>query len=146
MNWGNKILIGFSTFVLAIVAMVYIAMKQNNEMIDDNYYENELKYQDKIDASKNLSKLAEKISIKDSGNFLQLHFPLLSVNNNPVGTIECIRSSDQKKDVKMQLHTDKEGAQLLPKSLFMQGMYQLRVSWSNSGTSYFHQQALNIRP
>jgi len=144
MNWGNKILIGFATFVVGICTMVYIAMKQTNEMVDDNYYEKELQYQSKIDASKNLAALAEKITVSDSAGFIRIKFPEIAVNSNPVGHIECLRSSEQKKDVNVKLAIDAAGIQLLPKSTFINGVYQLRIDWVNSGIKYFHQQVLTI--
>lgn len=144
MNWGYKILIGFSTFVVGMLCMVGVAMKQSNEMIDDNYYEKELKYQDKIDASKNLSAVAEKLSITDSGNVVVLQLPLATVGSSTTGTIECIRSAEQKKDVALRLHVDATGKQVLPKSLFVNGVYQLRLDWVTNGTAYFHQQVLTV--
>ncbi len=145
MNWGNKILIGFSTFVVAISTMVYVAMKQTNEMVDDNYYEKELKYQGKIDASKNLSALAEKITIHYDDGAITIKFPIASISSNAVGTIECLRSSEQRRDVNIKLAPDSNGLQSLPRSLFIKGRYQLRIDWTNKGVAYFHQQELNIQ-
>jgi hypothetical protein len=73
-----------------------------------------------------------------------MRFPLPSINSNPVGTIECIRSAEQKRDVIVKLSPGKDGVQLLSKSMFIQGAYQLRINWNNNGTNYFHQQVLNI--
>lgn len=144
MNWGYKILIGFSTFVVGMLCMVGVAMKQTNEMMDDNYYDKELKFQDKIDASKNLSAVVEKLSITDSGDVVVLQFPAATIASNTVGTIECIRSAEKKKDVALKLQVDEKGRQLLPKMLFINGIYQLRLDWTTNGTSYFHSQVLNI--
>jgi hypothetical protein len=144
MNWGYKILIGFSTFVIGMLCMVGVAMKQTNEMMDDNYYDKELKFQDKIDASKNLSAVAEKLSITDSGNIVVLQLPAATVASNTVGTIECIRSAEQKRDVKLRLQLDENGRQVLPKTLFVNGIYQLRLDWTTNGTTYFHSQELII--
>jgi hypothetical protein len=144
MNWGYKILIGFSTFVVGMLCMVGVAMKQTNEMMDDNYYEKELKFQDKIDASKNLSAVVEKLSITDSGNIIVLQLPAATVASNTVGTIECIRTSEQKRDVKLRFKLDENGRQILPKALFVNGIYQLRLDWTTNGTTYFHSQKLII--
>lgn len=144
MNWGYKILIGFSTFVIGMLCMVGVAMKQSNEMMDDNYYEKELKFQDKIDASKNLFAVTEKLSITDSGNVVVLQLPAATVASNTVGIIECIRSAEQKRDVKLRLQLDENGRQVLPKTLFVNGIYQLRLDWTTNGTTYFHSQELII--
>ncbi len=144
MNWGYKILIGFSIFVIGMLCMVGVAMKQNNEMMDDNYYDKELKFQDKIDASRNLSTVAEKLSITDSGNVLVFKLPAATFASNTIGTIECIRSSEQKRDVKLNITLNNKGIQIIPKTLFINGVYQLRIDWKTNGTSYFHSQVLNI--
>lgn len=144
MNWGYKILIGFSTFVVGMLCMVGVAMKQSNEMIDENYYEKELKYQDKIDASKNLSAVAEKLSITNSDDAIVLQLPLATIGSNTTGTIECIRAAAQNKDVKIRLQVDATGRQVLPKTLFVNGVYQLRLDWVTNGTPYFHQQVLTV--
>ena len=144
MNWGNKILIGFGTFIIGIGTMVFIAMKQTNEMVDSNYYEKELLYQGKIDASKNLHALAEKLTVIDSAGFIRMQFPKVSVDNKPVGYIEFLRSSEQKRDVNVKLAADASGVQVLPKSRFINGVYQLRIDWTNNGIKYFHQQSFII--
>ena len=42
MNWGHKITIVIVLFLTAMLGMVYYASLQNNEMIDDHYYQKEL--------------------------------------------------------------------------------------------------------
>ena len=51
MNWGHKLTIVIVLFVAGMLGMVSYAMMQDNEMIDDHYYQKELEYQDVIDAS-----------------------------------------------------------------------------------------------
>jgi hypothetical protein len=52
MNWGHKIAIVIAAFVIGMLSMVYFASQQTNEMIDDNYYQKELAYQDIINAKR----------------------------------------------------------------------------------------------
>jgi hypothetical protein len=56
MNWGHKITIVIIVFLVGMLGMVFIALRQNNEMIDDDYYKKELAYQQVIDAKNNLLK------------------------------------------------------------------------------------------
>ena len=55
MNWGYKIAIVIGVFLAGMLGMVYYASIQTNDMIDDNYYQKELEYQQVIDAQKNLA-------------------------------------------------------------------------------------------
>ena len=50
MNWGYKILIVYIVFIAGIVTLVYKSSVQNQDLVVNDYYDQELKYQDKIDA------------------------------------------------------------------------------------------------
>ncbi len=144
MHWGYKILAVFAIFVVGMLGMVYVAMHQTNEMIDDNYYEKELKFQDKINAFKNLTAIAEKIVVLDSSDVVKIKLPTATISAQSTGTIEFVRSSDQRRDITLQLATNEFGVQLLPKTKFIQGQYLLRLNWQTNGKPYFYQQRMMI--
>ena len=54
MSWGYRVLIILGIFLVGMISMVIVATKQTNEMIDSDYYEKELAYQQVIDARKRL--------------------------------------------------------------------------------------------
>jgi regulatory protein YycI of two-component signal transduction system YycFG len=62
MNWGRGLTLFIVGFILAMLGMVYIAFKQSNEMIEDNYYDREVKYQEIIDAKSNLNPYSANLS------------------------------------------------------------------------------------
>lgn len=146
MNWRNRILIGFSVFVVGIGTMVYIAMKQTNEMVDDNYYEKELTYQSKIDAAKNLNALQEKVIVENENGFVKIKLPVQSINCQPIGKIEFLRPSQQELDINAVLNVDIKGEQVFNRTKFITGIYQLSIDWTNNGTNYYYNQELNIKP
>ncbi len=51
MNWGARIAILIVTFVVSMIGMVVVAFQQTNEMTDANYYQKELEYQHRPDAT-----------------------------------------------------------------------------------------------
>ena len=48
MNWGKGITLVIILFIITMLGMVYVASKQTNEMVEANYYDKELKYQNLI--------------------------------------------------------------------------------------------------
>ncbi len=54
LNWGHGLAIALGCFIIFILSLIFIFPmgKQNAEMISNNYYEEELQYQDVIDAKK----------------------------------------------------------------------------------------------
>ena len=75
MNWGYKIIIIYSAFVLGIVFMVYKATQQNTDLVTTDYYAKELVYQDRIDEAKRTSLLSAQITIETIGSKVELSIP-----------------------------------------------------------------------
>ena len=50
LNWGHKIVITFILFFIIMGTLIYKSVKTDFQLVAPNYYEQEVKYQDKIDA------------------------------------------------------------------------------------------------
>ena len=58
MNWGNKIAIAYSSFVIFMVILVISCVKQNGIfLVSEDYYKQEIQYQDRIDNISNTRQL-----------------------------------------------------------------------------------------
>lgn len=53
-SWGHGVVIALFAFIVFILSMLFLFPngQKNSEMVTDNYYEEELQYQDVIDAKK----------------------------------------------------------------------------------------------
>lgn len=144
MNWGYKILIVIVLFIIGMGTMVSIAMRQKNEMIDEQYYVKELKHQGQIDAENNLYALEEKLTIKDSLGALVVKIPSAAQQNIQEGSVVFLRPSDQSKDRRLVLNVDSSGRQLFNKSNFVKGQYKVRISWKSEQKAYYYEQPLFV--
>lgn len=124
-------------FVIGISAMVFIAMQQTNEMMDDNYYEKEMKYQGIIDAKKNILALNDSVQVTVKDSFIQIRLPLPAIKDLQEGFIEFLRPSDQSKDKSVTLKVDSSGLQFLRRTDFVKGLYRIRAKWNSNGISYY---------
>lgn len=140
MNWGYKILVVIVLFIIGMGTMVTIAMKQKNEMIDEQYYVKELKHQSQIDAENNLNALAEKLTVTDSLSALIVKIPSAAQQNINEGSVVFLRPSDKSKDRFVALNVDASGRQVLDKSIFIKGQYKVRISWNSEGKPYYYEQ------
>lgn len=143
MNWGNKITIVITTFIVGMLSMVYVASKQSNEMIDGNYYEKELKYQNIIEASNNLKNLQGSINIEQSINDLTIKLPTTATNNLHNGNIEFIKADDSKKDYQKKIQ-DGTSELYIEKNKLHKGFYKLRIYWENNNIPYYYEDKINI--
>lgn len=144
MSWGNRVIIILVVFVAGIMTMVYISMQQTNEVIDSNYYEKELVYQDVINAKQNLLRLADTVAIQQNEKNLVITFPQESVNGIESGKIEFMRLSSSKSDRSFELNKTNGAVYEVPVSSFEKGWYKIRMSWKSAGIEYYHEQNFNI--
>ena len=112
-SWGIIVMLGFSLFAAGIIAMVSVSMTKNIDLVSDNYYEQGIKYQNQIDMKLNSAEFSDKIKteIKDSGLLIEYSEDLIKGNFS--GEIKFYRSSDAKKDFKVNIETDEKEKNLL---------------------------------
>ena len=76
MNWGTKIVLGMVVFMLFIIGMVVymFSVHGNDTLVDEDYYEKGINYNDEYNANQNLieDKAEPKITISDSQIIIQL--------------------------------------------------------------------------
>lgn len=144
MNWGHKILITIVAFILIMLSMVYVAMKQTNEMEDANYYEKEMKYQARIDAAHNLNEAGNDTILTLSKEGVSILIPEKLRTDFENGKIEFLRSNDQKKDLTINFTTDSSGQFFVERSKFTTGFYKAKIDWDNEQKHFYKEQVIYI--
>jgi len=137
-------MLGFSLFAAGIIAMVSVSMTKNIDLVSDNYYEKGIKYQDQIDMNKNSAEFSDKIKteIKDSGLLIEYSEDLMKDNFS--GEIKFYRSSDAKKDFKVNIETDEKGIQLIPVMNLDKGLWKVQFSFRKDNKNYFLEKSIFI--
>lgn len=95
MNWGKSIALFYGLFVVALLAVVVFSFTQDVNLVADDYYQQELVYEDQINRIKNTESLEIKPALVLKGNYVELTFPQ---ELSPKGTILFFRPSDAKMD------------------------------------------------
>jgi len=144
MNWGKKIMIVFILFAGMIITMVVMSMRQHFDMVTDHYYEEELVFQQQIDAEKNAASFASNIIFKVSEKNIILTMPAIALENFEEGTIVFYRASDANLDVRQELKTNALGVQEFDKGDFVVGRYDIKMSWKAGGKTYYHQAIIHL--
>lgn len=144
MNWGHKILIVIILFMVSMLTMVYIASQQTNDMMDKNYYEQELKYQSLIDAAGNLNAISKERLIQPNAEGIPtLHIPSPLIKGLEQGQLEFLSNANKNKDLVLPFVTDSLGIFVLPTSrLSGGGSYKVRIRWQTGGKNYYREEEL----
>lgn len=144
MNWGIKILITISGFICMMLLMVFIAFKQNIHMIDDNYYERELNYQNIIDSENRWNQLSNipAFRIEADSIYCQLPFSVLSKNINC--SIQFIKIDNPDLDKTFSFNEITSLSIPISKKILNSGNYTVRILARLQNLEYFRQENLLI--
>lgn len=137
-TWGHGIVVALGSFIAFILFMIFLFPngQQNSELITDNYYEDELAYQQVIDAKTNADKLVQKPEYKQDAEGIKVHFPNDINNGNSKLSIDLHRAEDQKLDIKREMTLDASNRLVIPANVLVKGNYVLRLMWTKENKKY----------
>ncbi|KAA0127870.1 nitrogen fixation protein FixH [Chryseobacterium sp. SN22] len=137
-SWGHGVFIALAAFIIFILSMLFLFPngQKNSEMVTDNYYEEELKYQDVIDAKKRADKLQEKPVYSQDKAGIKITFPQDYNNSNTTVKFVLNRTDDQNLDVHKAVQLDANRSFIIPSQVLKMGNYTLRLSWTKDKTDY----------
>ncbi|TCZ74858.1 FixH family protein [Flaviaesturariibacter aridisoli] len=142
-SWGHKIAAVYITFISGITFLVFKANAQHFDLVTENYYEQELKYQDVIDQQKNVSGLSAAPRYGTTAGTVQVALPAEFEGRQWKGHLYLYRPSSAALD----LHKDVPGngrafVWVLPKQL--EGSYRLKFSWELDGKKFYDESVVSF--
>jgi hypothetical protein len=140
-NWGTGITLVYSGFVIFMLSMVFLCVKQEFFLVTPDYYAQELKYQHVIDGKANTDKLSEPVKISPGTKAVTVQFPaeLKSIES---GSMLFYRPDNAKHDMELPLK-DKLTYEVAGEK-FVYGLYKVKMTWVSNGVSYFDEMPMFI--
>lgn len=135
-SWGYRIAALYIGFVLLILFMVVMAMRQKIELVTPDYYAKELKFQQEIDAMNNAGLLSVNLQVELQSNAVLISFPEEFKGKSIQGNALMFRPSDSSLDISFPIELNKEGKMILQSEKFKAGLYKLTVKWTADGKNY----------
>ena len=136
MNWGKSIIIVYTIFVVGIVFLVYKSSQQKIDLVDPNYYQQEIQFQKEIDDSNNANRHYYSSKVKNENG---QEFIVVDSQSGKIlyGDAQFYCPSDSKKDVKMILPKTADAKWTVPSGALKPASYKLKVKWSNERSESF---------
>lgn len=134
----------FAVFVSGILYMVYSSFNHNIDLVSTNYYEEELKYQQVIDATERANGLSAKLICEVKDDTLHVTFPAEMKQRQVKATLWLYFVADKKKDINISMVTS-SGQLALPLTSVNKGMHDVKLSWVADGAQYYFEQKLFIQ-
>ena len=143
-NWGTGIAIAFGlfiTFILYFVFKVQSDSQYDNELVVDEYYKQELKFENQMTKEQNAIDMTEKISISTSEEGINITFPSDLDITKVTGKVSLYRPSNQKLDFEVPISLS--GPHLLiPKSNLVGGRWDISLDWSYDGKDFLNKKTI----
>jgi nitrogen fixation protein FixH len=145
MNWGKGILITIIIFLAGTAVMIIIAMNSEYDLVANNYYEQGIKYQDKIDRINRTNALSEKVGIEFFENAVSISLPRMFAADKIKGDVIFYRPSDAGRDFKIPLQVDSENKMLISTGKLEKGFWKVQIDWRIETTAYYNESFFTIK-
>src|SRR5690242_13425679 len=109
LNWGWALTIVFIAFATHISLLVYKCTQQQFDLVSTEYYNDELKYQDKIDGMRNAKQLTP-VQLIQSDNKLSLQLPKELNGYTLTGQVWLYCPANAALDYKAPLQVNEQGS------------------------------------
>lgn len=134
-TWGHGIVVALLCFIIFISSLVFFAGNMG-EMVEENYYEKTIHFQDDIDAEKRVQTLDKKPEIVKVANGYLIKFYEFPES----GDIWFLRSNNSKEDIRTQIHLNSRKEQLIHALDLKEGEYEVSIRWKQNGQNYLMKQ------
>jgi len=144
-NWGTGLVIGmccFIGFIMFFVIKMSTDKKYDHDLVTEEYYKQELAYQDQIDAQQNSARLAKNIQVEVTAEGIQIKFP--SEKKDIKGEVSLYRPSNKKLDLEIPISLENQ-QMLIPAEKLVEGKYKLSINWKSNETTYLYKKDLQIK-
>lgn len=136
-TWGHAITISFILFAVYILHFVYRSFMMDIDLVAEDYYAQEVAFQDRIEAVSNADQYAEQIDVSVGENGVLLSFPKQILAKVGEGQVQFFRPSTKDLDRSFPLQLDDKGQMFFPGQLLASGRYSLQVSWMMNEEAFY---------
>ena len=144
MNWGTGVVIAMVSFMIFILTFVYRSVvmdEYQHELVSEDYYKDELHYQEEIDKLNNAAALEVNLTVSRTSEGLLLRFPGNLEPGKISGSIRVQRPSKKALDIELPVQLSGY-EQLIPDEKLVSGKYLISVDWKHGESEYLFKEEL----
>jgi hypothetical protein len=142
--WPLGIILTFVIFICGTIGLVVMACMHGTDLVNDNYYDQEIKYQARIDSETAAQQLGATISYDGAARHIVISLPTVDSAKTLSGQIQLYRPSAAGLDQEIKFQPAANGTQTLDTTGLQPGLWKIRVSWNSNGRDYFLDQKIII--
>lgn len=144
--WPYAIVAWFIIFGSSLAAWVVFVQGQAIDLVRKDYYEQEVRYQGRLDRMNRTAALRNEVNITyhAARRAVTLTLPAGHITPRPTGTIHFYRPSDARLDFETALSVDSQGTQTIAADTLRGGLWKVKVEWTAASQDYFYEQVIVV--
>ena len=143
-NWGTAMVIAMVLFMAFILQFVYRSIavdKYEHQLVSEDYYKDELYYQQEIDKMNNASKLTQNVKVDRGGEGMLVSFPDEMNFTKITGIVYFQRPSDERLDFKKEISLS-DHIMLITDDKLINGKWKVKIDWKYGDDEYLFKKAI----
>lgn len=142
--WPLGIIAVFLCFAAGMTTMVVLACRSNTDLVSHDYYEQEIRFQGRIDSLNRTKGLHASASYDAAAKRLIITLPAEHADKAVSGQIQLYRPAAAGLDQQFKLEPDAKGRQTLDLAALQNGLWKVRIAWTVAGQDYFLEQKIVV--
>ena len=142
-NWPFWIIVAISLIVIFVVGNIIVFSTLKWDMVENNYYDKELKYQSHIDMVKRFNGLKDSLRIIKSGKLLTFSFPKDFLGKSINGKINFYKPSGAEMDFSIPIDLNDSLKQFFNFDRQL-GLWIVKLDWKAGDSSYYFEQEIRF--
>lgn len=143
-NWGTGIVLALLVMISGMLVLVSIAVRQDFDLVDKDYYQKSISYQQHIEKVGNTAALETKIAFELSADTLKLTFPDLANYQEYSGKIHFYSPVEARRDFSLDVKMDTAFSQIIDLKNLEKGRYQVKIDWKANAVSYYQEEEIAV--
>lgn len=143
-NWGYKIMLIYTVFVLGILTLVFLSAKENRDLVSEDYYAEEIAYQKLIDQSTKTAALSAPVELILSANQLIIQLPKEFYGLQTNGEWMLYYAADKSRDIAGNIHTE-NGKYSIAIPNYATGQYLFKMHWKVGEKEYYFEKNMFLQ-
>jgi hypothetical protein len=136
MNWGKGLALSLIVFAAMMAAFGIASARRTEALVTEEYYAEELRYQQRIDAQGRANALSTAVSIAIADDRVRLRFPSELAGKRITGSLHLLRPNDVRADRKLEVIADSTGSYVSEPLELWAGRYDASLEWTVDGAAY----------
>ena len=144
MNWGWKIVVVYSAFVMMTLFMVFFFMRQKVDLVADDYYKQEIEYQEQINKISNANALEEPVGFDylAEDRAVIITFPVEHAGIGLEGKIHFYRPANADEDKIFNINPQANGKQKIAVGSLSKGLWKVKITWAFGEKDFYNEETV----